>query len=810
MTSLTASSPQPIYFFDQPAPPRSKKGKLVNVLKPKDEKKEKRSENGKQLKLLKKAKSDDLLETSTGTKDETCEDESAEDDTQDPLASQKRAAPRLLNELGRLLYRNRGAALQVADILNYSADAALKQRQSAKDAAARHKAGRKKKSQKKAAKANQDTTEAAAVPNEVSALSPTPTDESMISSSSRDPDWFALPLQALGEDTPPSRGLCQWVVERLKASRSPHIKPRVVDQVPSSPILRHYVDAKSGIKAKSAVTGEADTVVDDVTPCRKPPLKRLHCRISNGTSFIFYPSGNMAVCHSHSGLPSGGFCTNVFTDSHTPVILATVTMFGHGSVSHPVSSAVTALWDQHGGFVCDREGNLKKEWSWKPADEQQEKIVVKLAKGISVRLLSGTSAVLSFKCEDNKVQLPLSALPYSAKEAEADQLLPEAEGTVSARWKKGCHVIGELTKLQQKVRDVLDAWLDYYRAATGIKRCEKKPKTPKGKHKKRAHASALPVKKSPERARAKPAKAKEKVPEKQEPPAKKTPREAQAKQRVPAKNTKEHSMIQIGPLRIHGNIKQELVILPDHPDSRLSSLPRFPAQSRLAPSVPLTVCPLLLRAALLKQLKGHGPKRCCCSTALMPVLLDTEYDAFITGQPQYSQQILVVVVTLPVKPGATLEQDAIQQLYRRSNRKRTMPCAQVAKCQMDSFRLVRYEVSTGALGCPVDNILLQHRHNVAAGMILMYIRGRLMFLGYVANGRTFSVLDLQKQILRTRESYRLGASLPPDYKFSESAKVSLCPSEASDANNVEEPALTLTNNIIALTQSPDKECVAET
>ncbi|XP_061698299.1 uncharacterized protein C3orf20-like [Syngnathoides biaculeatus] len=805
MTSLTVLSPQPIYFFDQPAPPRSKKGKLVNDLKAKDEKKEKRSENGKQLKFLKKAKSNDLLETSTGVKDETCQDESAEDDAQDPLADRKRAAPRLLNELGRLLHRNRGAAPQAADILNYSADAALKLSKSARDAAGRHKAGRRKKSHKKAAKSNQETTDAAAVPDEVSALSPTPTDDSMISSSSQDPDWFALPLQALGEDTPPPRGLCQWVVERLKASKSPHVKARTVDQVPSSPILRHYVDPKSGIKGKSAATGEADTVVDDGTPRREPPLKRLHCRISNGTSFIYYPSGNMAVCHSRSGLPSGGFCTNVFADSHTPVVLATVTVLGHGSVSHPVSSAVTALWDQHGGFMCDRQGQLKKEWTWKPADEQQEKIAVKLAKGISLRLLSGTSAVLSFKCQDNKVQLPLSALPYSAKEAVAEQPFPEAEGTVSARWKKGCHVMGELSKLRQKVRDILDAWLDYYRTATGIKRCEKKPKTPKAKHKKRAHASALPVKKTPEQAHAKPAKAKEKVAEKQEPPAKKTPREAQAKPRVPAKNTKEHSMIQIGPLRIHGNIKQELVVLPDHPDSRLSTLPRFPAQSRLAPSVPLTVCPLLLRAALLERRDGHGPRRCCCSAALMPVLLDVEYDAFITGQPPYSQQILVVVVTLPVKPGATPEQDAVQQLYRRSNRKRTMPCAQ---CQMDSFRLLRYEVSTGALGCPVDNILLQHRHNVAAGMILMYIRGRLMFLGYVSNGRSFSVSDLQKQILRTRENYRLGMSLPPDYKFSESAKVSLS-SEASDANDGEGPAPTLTNDVTS-TQSPDRDYVAET
>ncbi|XP_019737329.1 uncharacterized protein C3orf20 isoform X2 [Hippocampus comes] len=709
MTSLTLLSPYPIYFFDQPAPPRSKKGKVANVGKPKDEKKEKRSENGKLLKLLKKAKSDDLPETSA--REDTCEDDSAEDENEDPLASQKRAAPRLLNELGRLLYRNRGASLQLGDILNYSADAALKQPKEAEDAA-RRKAARRKKSQKKPSKTNQDATDVAAVPGEVSAVSPTAT-EDMISGSSQDPDWLALPLQALGEATPPARGLCQWVVERLKASASPHVKPRVMDQVPSSPILRHYVDAKAGIKTHSllSVPSEADTPAEEVTPWRPPPLKKLHCRVANESSFIYYPSGNMAVCHSHSGLPSGGFCTNVFTDSHAPVILATVTACGRGSASHPVSSAVTALWDQHGGFLCDREGNLKKEWCWK-TDREQEKIVVKLAKGISLRLLSGTTALLCFKCEDNKVQLPLSVAPCSAKEAEADQTFPEASaGTLSARWKKGCHAMGELSKLRKKVRDILTAWLDYYRTATGLKRGEKKPKVAKGKHKKRA----LSAKKALERAHGKLAKAKEKVPEKLEQPAKKTPREAPTKTRVPAKNTKEHSMLQIGPLRILGNIKQELVVLPDYSASRLSSLPRFPVRSGLPPSVPLTVCPLLLRAALLRQLKGQAPKRCCCSTALMPVLLDVEYDAFITGQPQHSQQILVVVVTLPVKPGATPEQDAIQQLYRRSNRKRTMPCAQ---CQMDSFRLVRYEVSTGALGCPVDNILLQHRHNVAAGMIL--------------------------------------------------------------------------------------------
>ena len=38
---------------------------------------------------------------------------------------------------------------------------------------------------------------------------------------------------------------------------------------------------------------------------------------------------------------------------------------------------------------------------------------------------------------------------------------------------------------------------------------------------------------------------------------------------------------------------------------------------------------------------------------------------------------------------------------------------------MDSFRLVRYEMSTGKSSCGVENILLQHRHNAAPGMILV-------------------------------------------------------------------------------------------
>lgn len=47
----------------------------------------------------------------------------------------------------------------------------------------------------------------------------------------------------------------------------------------------------------------------------------------------------------------------------------------------------------------------------------------------------------------------------------------------------------------------------------------------------------------------------------------------------------------------------------------------------------------------------------------------------------------------------------------------------------------------------------------------MYIGGKLLFIGYVFGAQSCTEKDLQKQISRTRVDYRLGLSLPSDYKF---------------------------------------------
>ncbi|KAM4573886.1 uncharacterized protein C3orf20-like [Odontesthes bonariensis] len=495
-----------------------------------------------------------------------------------------------------------------------------------------------------------------------------------------------------------------------------------------------------------------------------PVQQKLHYRINDGSSFIYYPSGCVAACQSHSGLPCGGFYTSVFSDGVHPVTLATITAFGHGAVSHPLSSAITAMWDQDGGFLYDDYGNIAKEWNWHWQTDctLRDKIVIQLSDLISVRLFSGMSGVLNFRCDNETVQLPLSSVSLTDQPKQLTegtfisdagqhlqlrkktkcsarvptitpgfvQMLREAEGLEepTALWRRRENAGRELKRLQQRVRNTVEEWLDYYRVAVGIK-CPDTERMPEGpvrtRPRREVQSAALPSLNPPACTDAKQARPEQsrrdefqEVHRHLSAPVE-TPLNCPVQQpRTPKRRAKmQLPVTRVGPLQIHGNFTPESVILPSRPESELSAATYSLANAApFASSIPLTVCPALLRAAL----QGEGQqRRCCCSTTLMPVVTDLEYDALIMGQPPHSQQILVVSVTLPRQPVNTHtvhSQNTLDDLYRKRNKRRTMPCTQ---CQVDSFRLVGYEMSAGKLGRELENILLQQRHNAAPGMVLV-------------------------------------------------------------------------------------------
>lgn len=61
------------------------------------------------------------------------------------------------------------------------------------------------------------------------------------------------------------------------------------------------------------------------------------------------------------------------------------------------------------------------------------------------------------------------------------------------------------------------------------------------------------------------------------------------------------------------------------------------------------------------------------------MLTDVEYDAFIAGQGSDSEQILVVCISSVQKAPSpySFSSDILDQLHRKTNRKRNMPCTQV-------------------------------------------------------------------------------------------------------------------------------------
>lgn len=47
----------------------------------------------------------------------------------------------------------------------------------------------------------------------------------------------------------------------------------------------------------------------------------------------------------------------------------------------------------------------------------------------------------------------------------------------------------------------------------------------------------------------------------------------------------------------------------------------------------------------------------------------------------------------------------------------------------------------------------------------MYIQGKLLLANYIFSGYSKSTKDLQKQIAKTRNNYRMGYCLPADFRF---------------------------------------------
>ncbi|XP_056454699.1 uncharacterized protein C3orf20-like [Gadus chalcogrammus] len=242
---------------------------------------------------------------------------------------------------------------------------------------------------------------------------------SMSSKICKDQGWIVEAARLCYEE-PQRSAVWQWVLQRLQSAQIPIELQATRDRergLDKPPVVRHYGAVRSHYRNKRAVVDEQRPFVlvhgmPQIPQVHRedPSERKLHYGTPDGSSVVYYPSGGVAVCQTGSGLPCGGFYTNVFSDRPSPAVIASMTAFGRGAATHAVSGVVSAVWDRAGGKLCGPDGTVTKEWSWLRGSGSKERVLIQVSDSISVKLLNGTSGLLRFKCQGETIQLPLSAL----------------------------------------------------------------------------------------------------------------------------------------------------------------------------------------------------------------------------------------------------------------------------------------------------------------------------------------------------------------------------------------------------------------
>nr|XP_028603394.1 uncharacterized protein LOC114605895 isoform X2 [Podarcis muralis] len=439
-------------------------------------------------------------------------------------------------------------------------------------------------------------------------------------------------------------------------------------------------------------------------------------------------------------------------------------------------SSIAMIFNQEGGMVTNKDGEILRQWKWPGEGKLDDPVIMQVNKCITVKVAGRFAVGLLYKWRHESVRLSLSPskiftevnLPSTSvkgfskthgkredakKSLKKEERIPRiSEGDLSRV--KDYNPTRELKALRCKIKNVLEDWMEYYRIALEIssphthrtsafpriagRRCKTQHvddflgfHTAQGKENDRETETLTPG---------------------NHPPFQSVPSCGPTQGVSPGSYRDPHLLSSIfrtnKPPMAHLNINDDTLQTSHKANEKASTASH-------------SACPVVLRRTML----GDEVRICRCSNHQIPYVTDLEYDHIINNQMSSSEQITVVCVTTSLR---TADYDPrtdkhLEQLYERKNKNRSMPCTQG---RLDSFRLLKYDIGSADEFTGHCGSLLVKRHNIAPGMFLMYIRGKLLFANYIFNGYSKSVKDLQKQIALTRNNYNRGYYLPPDYRLS--------------------------------------------
>eukprot|EP00063_Salmo_salar_P047650 XP_014022485.1 PREDICTED: uncharacterized protein C3orf20-like [Salmo salar] len=554
--------------------------------------------------------------------------------------------------------------------------------------------------------------------------------------------------------------VCYWAVNKLRPILEQikeenarldlrgHIRPMVA---------QHYQDYKV-LQLPQPVPAHAEDCLFPLIPDTKylsySISPKLHYGLPDGTSYLYYPSGSVAVCQLPSAMPGGGVYTNIFSDSPYDILVASFKPSGHGVVYHTGkhrSSWVALLVGSLGGQQYTREGCLTKEWTFNPRSQNEVLHKYKVNENITLTFSNHLNMTLIFSVlAENDITLSLreEEPPVSSGREGPGAAVVESVEVEAYR--------AELQGIRKRVRDTALRWLQLYLMATGL---SDEPLLPPYKFR------------PPKRKEAWTATPRVPLTVEEIPPT--FVRPARLRRKVPRPATRSL------PMSTPANLFR-----PTLHRAKSAGLPCISSLSALSPSE-TPPCPVVLRLLLLHSSQTPPtPQGCHCSTRL-PLLSDLELELFLRAPWAPRGHILVIYVTssLCPPPRARNVEVILRRVHHRQVHASANPCA---KSSQDPFRLVKYDTDTATRLTQSSLPVLVKRHGIGPGTLLMYAGGKLIFGGSALNGYGFSKTNLLKQIAKTQSDYAKGNFLPHDYKLGSQGWEAKCPPQTEPAGRSKE------------------------
>ncbi|XP_058023801.1 uncharacterized protein C3orf20 homolog [Ahaetulla prasina] len=464
---------------------------------------------------------------------------------------------------------------------------------------------------------------------------------------------------------------------------------------------------------------------------RRSKLKKLFFSIPDGTSLIYYPSGNIAV-FQFPMCCIGKAITFLFQDVPTQGLLGMCSP-GHSCLSYSFKSSfsVALLMNQSGGMVRDKTGHLTHRWNWYSRKEVLQSLDFQINEQLKLKVLSQNSMTITFAALNETITLSLIR-PGCLHGCKADKqlTLKSIEADEKEHWRRS------LIDIKRRFEKTIKQFINSVLMISGICCIDYPPEF-----------------------RTKPVKCK-----KAESPLQTWDRKLREEAMASVSKPKEKRAVRPTSLPSYHPLKRKF-----RPPSRAKE-----ESPDVSPTLePWAIfpmdCPIVLRKVLTKTNDGLG----CKCVVKIPLITDLEFEKFITA-PRDPQQVIVICVLSPQKHSySPFFEWSVEQLYIKLQHGRPSPCIQ---SKHDSYRFLKYDLENPLNETPP---LLVQKHGVVPGMVVMYAGGKLLFGSCVFNGYSYSKKDLMKQINQVCLDCRRGHFLPQSFKFSPIAEPPKKPSYQS-------------------------------